>query len=236
MGWGIRRPAAARARAPCSLLPGPCRRPAVGVLAACAAAMVVLGLLFAGQKHAGWLDAAVDDRIQSGLDRYPVVLRFLFQAGHPIPVSLMTAVLVLACAMTRRWSGAVLAAVAVPAASALTEFALKPLVGRTMLGALSLPSGEATGVFALATACAVLLVNPPGHRVPGPVRLLLAVAAGLAASAVAVAMVAQAAHYFTDTVAGAAIGIGVVLGCALTLDALASRPPREPAAPPVPGG
>jgi hypothetical protein len=49
----------------------------------------------------------------------------------------MTSVLVLACLVTRRWRGAVLAAVAVPAAAGLAELVLKPLVGRTLMGALS---------------------------------------------------------------------------------------------------
>ena len=190
------------------------------------------GASLAGHGRTGWLDSAADTRIQSALDQYPPVLRFLVNAGTLVPVTLMTATLVLACVLTRRWTGAVLAAVVVPVAVALAQFVLKPLIGRTMLGALSFPSGHVTAVFALAGACAVLLLAPPGHRVPGPARLLLACAALLAASAVAIAMVAQAAHYFTDVVGGAAVGIGVVLACALTLDALAAR--RAPAARRVP--
>jgi undecaprenyl-diphosphatase len=120
--------------------------------------------------------------------------------------------------------------VAVPAASALTEFALKPLVDRTLHGNLTLPSGHATGMFALAATCAVLLLDPPGRRVPAAVRLLLACLALLAATTVSLAMVARGVHYFTDAVAGAAVGTGVVLACALILDRrgrLAVRSPRQ---------
>jgi hypothetical protein len=61
--------------------------------------------------------------------------------------------------------------------------------------------------------------------------LLLAV---LMATAVAAAMVAIGAHTFSDAVGGAAVGVGVVLACALTLDALGSLLRPEPAAPPPP--
>jgi len=208
---------------PGRLLPSPLRWPAAAVLAGCAAVTAGFGVSLAGKRPSGWLDTAADARIQSALDQHAPILRFLVGAGTLMPVTLMTAALVVACVLTRRWSGAVLAAVAVPAGITLAEYVLKPLIGRTMLGALSFPSGHVTAVFALAGACAVLLVDPPGHRVPGPARLLLALAALLAASAVAVATVAQAAHYFTDVVGGAAVGTGVVLACALTLDALATR-------------
>ena len=192
------------------------------MLASCAAVTVGFGLSLAGQGRAGWLDTAADARIRSALGHQSVP-DFLVGAVTLVSVSLVTAALILACVLTRRWSGAVLTAVAVPAAVALAEFVLKPLIGRTMEGDLSFPSGHVTAVFALAGACAVLLVDPPGRRVPGPARLLLALAALLAATAVGAAMVAEAAHYFTDVVGGAAVGTGVVLACALMLDALTTR-------------
>jgi len=139
-------------------------------------------------------------------------------AGTLIPVSLMTLALTVACLAARRWSGAVLALVATPAAGVLTEYVLKPLVNRTIRGDLAFPSGHATGMFALAATCAVLLLDPPGHRLSGAARLLLASLALLLATTVSLAMVARLSHYFTDAVAGAAIGTGVVLACALTLD------------------
>jgi membrane-associated phospholipid phosphatase len=127
-----------------------------------------------------------------------------------------------------------LAAVAAPAATGLTEYVLKPSLGQAI--GQSFPSGHATSMFALAAICAVLLVDPPRRQVPGTVRLLLIFMALLLAAAVAAAMVAMGAHRFTDAVGGAAVGIAVVLACALTLDLVVSRRPREPAAPPLPGG
>jgi membrane-associated phospholipid phosphatase len=137
----------------------------------------------------------------------------------------MTLALVLACLASRRWAGAVLAAVAVPAATGLTEYVLKPYVGQAIGQAF--PSGHATSMFALAASCAVLLVDPPRWPVPGAVRLLLVSMALLFATAVAAAMVAIGAHDFTDAVGGAAVGTAVVLACALTLDLVASRRPAR---------
>jgi membrane-associated phospholipid phosphatase len=188
----------------------------------------------AGRGLPEWLDSAFDPRIQAALGRFPSLLNWLPDLGTLGPVTLMTLALVLACLATRRWTGAVLAAVAAPAATGLTEYVLKPSLGQAI--GQSFPSGHATSMFALAAICAVLLVDPPRRQVPGTVRLLLIFMALLLAAAVAAAMVAMGAHRFTDAVGGAAVGIAVVLACALTLDLVASRRPREPAAPPLPGG
>ncbi len=223
-----------RELAPGPLLPGPLRLAAAVLLAACVAVTAVLGSRIVGRGLPGWLDSAFDPRIQAALGRFPLLLNWLPDAGTLGPVALMTLALALACLASRRWTGAVLAAVAVPAATGLTEYVLKPSVGQAIGQAF--PSGHATSMFALAAICAVLLVDPPRRHLPGPVRLLLVVVALLLAAAVAAAMVAIGAHSFTDAVGGAAVGTAVVLACALTLDLAASRRPRGPVAPPLPGG
>ena len=202
------------------LLPGWLRLPAAALLAVCAAVTAVLGIRIAGRGLPGWLDSAFDPRIQAGLGRFPSLLNWLPDIGTLGPVALMTLALILACLATRRWTGAVLAAIAVPAATGLTEYVLKPYVGQAI--GQSYPSGHATSMFALAASCAVLLVHPPRRQVPGVVRFLLVLMAVLLAAAVAAAMVAIGAHRFTDAVGGAAVGIAVVLACALTLDLAAS--------------
>ena len=133
----------------------------------------------------------------------------------------MTLALALACAATRRWSGAVLAVVAVPGAVGLTEYVLKPSAGAVLDQAF--PSGHATSSFALAAVFAILLTDPVYRRVPRALRLLLVLMALLLAAAVAATMIAIGAHVFTDAVAGAAVGTGVVLACALTLDLAVRR-------------
>ena len=206
----------------------------MALMAACVALMAVTGARFAGYGLPGWLDATFGPRIETQLGRFPVLLTWLPDVGTREPVAAMTLALILACAVTRRWRGAVLAVAAVPIAIGLTEYVLKPSVGEAIGQAF--PSGHATSMFALAASCAVLLANPPRRRVPGGVRLLLVLMAVLLAVGVASAMVANGAHSFTDAVAGAAVGTGVVLACALTLDALGSRPRSGPAAPPPPAG
>lgn len=215
MPWGIQRQRGPAAR---PLLPPGKRRPAALLATGCVVVTACLALAFGHQARADRLDAAVDAWIQGGLGSYGRPLHLLTRLGGLFSVAELTAALVLACLVTRRWRGAVLAGLAVPTAVALTEFILKPLVGRSIRGYASFPSGHATAMFALAATCAVLLANPPRPRLPRAVRLLLVAAAALVAAAVPVAMVALGFHYFTDIVAGAAIGTGTVLLTALLID------------------
>ena len=199
------------------------------LLAACVGAIAVTGVRFPGYGLPGWLDATFDPRFQAQQGRFPVLLDWLPRLGELQAVTVMTFALLLACAITRRWRGAVLTALAVPIAVGLTEYVLKPSVGEAIGQAF--PSGHATSSFALAASFAVLLANPP-LRVPAGLRLLLVLLAVLMATAVAAAMVAIGAHTVSDAVGGAAVGTGVVLACAFTLDALSSLRQREPAMPP----
>lgn len=222
---------------PRSLLPAAIRPLAAALFAVCVAVTVLLGAWFRHHTRAGWLDTAVYVRVQASLGGHPVILNLLAGLGDPIPVTAMTAALVLACLAMRIWRGAVLVGAAVPAAAALSQLLLKPLIGRTLRGELSFPSGTATGVFALVAALAVLLAGPLRPRIPAALRLLLALTAFLAAGAVAVALVGLRYHYFTDTVGGAAVGTAVVLVTALILDRLGpSRQWRRqsPTRPPAP--
>jgi len=203
------------------------------LLAACVAAIAATGVRFPGYGLPGWLDATFDPRFQAQQGRFPVLLDWLPHLGELKAVTVMTFALLLACAITRRWRGAVLTALAVPLAIGLTDYVLKPTVGEAIGAAF--PSGHATSSFALAASFAVLLANPP-RRMPGGVRLLLVFVAFLLAAAVAAAMVVNGAHTVSDAVGGAAVGTGVVLACALTLDALGSLLQPEPAAPPPPAG
>jgi len=205
---------------PRPLVPAAVRPLAATLLAACVAITVFLGVRFSQHTRAGWLDTSVDARVQAALGGHSVLLNRVAALGDPIPVTAMTAALLLACLATRRWRGAVLVAVSLPSAAAVAQLLLKPVVGRTLAGALSFPSGHATGVFALAAAFAVLLVDPLRPRMPVALRLSLVLAVLVAACAVAAALVGLRAHYFTDTVGGAAVGVAVVLATALILDRL----------------
>jgi membrane-associated phospholipid phosphatase len=193
---------------------------AAAFVLACATVVAVLGALFAGQSRPDRFDAAVGRWLRSTIGTHPAPLHVLANFGEPLLVTALTVVLVLAALVVRRWRGAVLAAVAVPLAAALTELALKPLFGRTIGGALSFPSGHATSDFALATVAAILFAAPARPRIPPFARRLLLLGAFLFAAAVAVAMVGLWYHYFTDIIGGAAVGSGTVILTALVLTAL----------------
>jgi membrane-associated phospholipid phosphatase len=218
MQWG----SAWRGPRPRLLLAEPLRGAGAALLAACVA--VVLVAFVAGRGNPGRLDTALDPRFQAWLGRFPALLNWLPHLGDLKAVTVLTAALALACVATRKWSGAVLALVAVPGAVGLTEYVLKPSVGAVL--DQGFPSGHATSSFALAAVFAILLTDPAYRRVPRALRLLLVLIALLLAAAVAATMIAIGAHVFTDAVAGAAVGTGVVLVCALTLDLVVRRTRR----------
>jgi membrane-associated phospholipid phosphatase len=75
----------------------------------------------------------------------------------------------------------------------------------------------------------VLLLAPPRPAVPRWLRILILAVTYLTAGAVIIGVIAVRFHYFTDTVAGAAVGVGTVCGLALVLDLIpAVRPSRIP--------
>jgi membrane-associated phospholipid phosphatase len=217
------RPGPPRRPAPRPLLPPEARPPAVTVLAVCVAVAAFLGVLFAHHAGPGWLDTGIDARLRSALHGHSAALNRVALLGSPGPVVALSVALVLACVLVRHWRGAVLVAVAVPTATAVTEYVLKPLVDRTLYGYQAYPSGHTTGAFVVAAVFAVLLISPPRPRLPVAWRALLALAALVAATATALAMVGMGAHYFTDTVGGAAVAIAVVLATALIIDKLGTQ-------------
>jgi membrane-associated phospholipid phosphatase len=216
---------------PRPLLPAAVRPVAAAALASCVAATAFLGTWFAHHRQAGWLDHAVDARVQASLGDHYAALDQLVRLGDLTSVTVLTAALLVACAVARRWRGVVLVAVAVPAAASITEFALKPFIDRTLSGDLSFPSGHTTGISTLAAAIAVLLAGSPRLPVPAALRVLLALGAYAVAAAVAAALVGLGMHYFTDTVGGAAVGAAIVLAAAFVIDRFAPRERQRP----VPG-
>ena len=205
------------------LLP-PSARPWAGALLACCAVLVaVLGVLFAHQSSADGFDHAIDSRVIAWLGGHRGPLLWLAAPGSLIPAVVLSAVIVGACLLTGRLNGAVLAATAVPVAVGLDEVLLKPVVDRTYWGNVVYPSGHTTAVFALAATVTVLLLPPPRPAKAAALRVLLPAAACVLGVIVAIAVIGLQWHYFTDTVAGAAVAIGTVCGLALLLDLPAVR-------------
>jgi membrane-associated phospholipid phosphatase len=106
---------------------------------------------------------------------------------------------------------------AVPLSVGLVERVLKPAFGRTYGGNLTYPSGHATALFAIAATSAVLLAptRPGNFRA---LRIAIPVMMSLVGCAVAAGVIGLRWHYFTDTVAGAAVGVLTVCGLSLVLD------------------
>jgi membrane-associated phospholipid phosphatase len=205
-----------------SLLPGCARRRAGALLVFCAILVVLLGMVFAHRTTADGLDHAVDSPIINWLAGHPGLAGRLAALGSLIPALALSAAIVIACLLTGRVNGAVLAAIGVPAAVGLNDHLCKPLVHRTYLGVLSYPSGHTATMFALATTIAVLCIPPQPVRT-GPLRVLIPAAACALGCVVGIGVIGLRWHYFTDTVAGAAVGIGTVCGLALLLDLPALR-------------
>ncbi len=205
------------------LLAGSARQWAGVVLACCIVLIAVLGALFAHQAQADRLDHVIDSPIITWLGRYQGLPLRLAAPGSLIPTGALSAVIVVACLLGGRLNGAVLAATAVLATTGLNDGLFKPLVHRTYLGVLSYPSGHTAAISALAATVAVLLLVPPQAARTWPLRALLVGAACVLGCAVAAGVIGLRWHYFTDTVAGAAVGIGTVCGLALLLDLPAVR-------------
>jgi membrane-associated phospholipid phosphatase len=240
MAWGRWRQVTASRppRPPRPLLAARTRFVVVVVVVACVAVVAALGIRYAGHTRPGPFDTSVDDWIRGRLGRTSPIFTALTWLGDPGPVTLITALIALGFARARRWRGVALAVLTVPAASVVTEVILKPLISRGIDGLHSLPSGHTTAAFSMATVGTVLLAGLPGQapgRLSRRTARLLTLAAYLLAAAVAVAMVAQGFHYFTDTIAGVGVGVGTVLLGALLIDAAAGRlaqrgpPDRNPA-------
>jgi undecaprenyl-diphosphatase len=225
MAWGRGRQVTA-GRPPRPLLTSSTRVAAIVVVAACVAVVAVLGIRYAGHTRAGPFDTSVDHWIRGRLGRTSPVFTALTWLGDPGSVTLITALIALGCARARWWRGTALAVLTIPAASVVTEVILKPIISRGIDGLHSLPSGHTTATFSMATVGAVLLAGPPGPargRLSRRTARLLTLAAYVLAAAVAVAMVTQGFHYFTDTIAGVGVGVGTVLLGALLIDLMAAR-------------
>jgi membrane-associated phospholipid phosphatase len=205
-------------------------RPRAGVLlAGCAVLVAVLCVQFAHQSTPDGFDRAVDAPFVTWFAARHGLALWLAYPGTMVPAIVLSFVIAVACLVTRRFRGAVLAVAAVPVAVELCEVLIKPLVHRTYIGQVVYPSGHTAAISALAATVTVLLFAPPQPAMPRWLRVLVLAVTYLAAVAVVVGVIALRFHYFTDTVAGAAVGIGTVCGLALVLDLIpAVRPSRIP--------
>lgn len=205
------------------LVPRQSRRLAAGVILLGAALLTALAVEYAGSSSAGRIDRAIDDRLIAHFGQYARLVRALADLGSPEPVFASSLLLVLALAVLRRPRGALLAAFAPIIASATTEWVLKPLVDRTQGGALSFPSGRATGFCTVAAVVVLLVLDQTPPRLRLRFQMIVCLAAVGLACCVTAAVVAARDHYATDTVGGACVALVTVLTLGLAIDGLADR-------------
>jgi len=194
------------------------QRRAWGLLTACVAVAVAIGAAFAHQSTADWFDRVADDPVIRLLGGHQGLLLWMQDPGTQVPAGLLSLAMAVACLVTRRLNGVVLALVAVFVATRIDEWLLKPLFHRTYLGALSYPSGHTTSVVTIIACYVVLFLLPP--RRPLARRWLLAGLAVLLALVVitALGVIGLRWHYLTDVVGGAAVGVAAVCALCLLID------------------
>jgi membrane-associated phospholipid phosphatase len=201
-------------------------------LTACVIVVVVSGLLFKGKTVPDGFDNAIDSPVITLFHTHGGLLLWLALPGTLIPTVTISVVTAAGCLLAKRPTGAVLAVAAVPAATGLTDGLLKHLFHRTYLGALSFPSGHTASVTGMTATLALLLLVPPQRARTRAVRAEVVAAACLLTVMVVIGVIGLRWHYFTDTVAGAAVGVGTVLGLAFLLDLATDAVNRRRASPP----
>jgi undecaprenyl-diphosphatase len=181
--------------------------------------VAVPGVAFAHHSTADGFDRLVDEPVVRWLGGpNGALLTWMQYPGTQVPALVISVAIAVACLRSRRYTGAILALVAVVVATRVDEWLLKPLFHRTYLGALSYPSGHTTSVVAMTTVYALLFLLPPQDaRTRAPRIAGLAVLLALTVITV-FGVIGLRWHYLTDTIGGAAVGIGTVLALALALD------------------
>lgn len=187
-------------------------------------------MIGAGKSHGNALDRPVDAWIRGQIGPDHATLQLIANVGV-YGSDLAAAAIVVAALALRRWNAAALTLISVPVAFVLTEYIIKPLVRERIDNFFTYPSGHTEAVFCVVAVLAVLLVNPQRFQPALWLRVLIVAAAAAVGVAVGIAMIGLDYHYLTDTVAGGAAGLGVVLGTALALDHPAGRRRLRPTVP-----
>jgi membrane-associated phospholipid phosphatase len=186
------------------------------------------------------LDTTIDNwLIPLGENHYRPVAALAALGSPPVTIVAIIACLTAIWRTRRYWPAGVLTVMGPVLAVVVAESVLKPLLGRTHYGDLSLPSGHATAVTSVVMAFLVAFV---AAGLPGRVwlRRLMVLFALLAVAGTALAVVALDRHYATDAVAGVLTGACVSGLVALVLDAgmraLAFHPAEDALPEPIDDG
>ncbi|HEY1969380.1 MAG TPA: phosphatase PAP2 family protein [Pseudonocardia sp.] len=195
------------------------RLPALALAALGWVGCVVLGLRYAGARHAGRLDTAVIHQVYQVVGEKGPLAALLVSPSSPPVVYAVIGVTVLLALLARRWEFAALAILGPALAVGLVEWVGKPLVDRRLAGALSYPSGHTVSTISAFTVA--MLGLAAGARIA---RKVLALLAWLVVTAsVMVGLVGMNYHYPTDTLGGLGVVLGTMLPAAVLVDLLAAR-------------
>jgi membrane-associated phospholipid phosphatase len=146
------------------------------------------------------------------------VVASFFASGPVVALAGVLAAIWTAWRLRRPASGVAL--VAAPAVAGMIELALKSVIGRArpVTAILSgesgngYPSGHVTGFSALVVALLVVWMLEPGEATRAE-RWAAAALVGASIVLVAWSRIALGAHYMTDTIGGALLGVSVGLVC-----------------------
>ncbi|GEL25448.1 membrane protein [Pseudonocardia sulfidoxydans NBRC 16205] len=203
------------------VLPRPLNVIAVVVIVPALVVLVVGAVLVAGHDYG----SALDERIEESLGAvragragfFPVVIALGNVASMVVLVVVVTAV----CLAVGRPRIALLALFGPALTGVLTSIVLKPVVGRTLDGADSYPSGHTGAATALTLVVALLLAS--AVRATAARIVIVVVLPSVVAATMATALVVQNVHYPTDTVGGACTALVAVLTVALVIDRTAGQ-------------
>lgn len=224
---GAAAPDGRRTAEPRPAVPEALRVGGTAVAAVAALGFAALAIRYRAGSRPGALDAQLMGRLGSALRAYHRVVDVVVHLGDPLPVLLIALVLAAFAARARNARLVVLAVLA-PLLTGLLTTAAKVLVGRTLDGDLSLPSGHTAAVTCLAVVGALVHLSRR-HRAPvAPAADLLLVT--VLAAVTGAALVGARVHYATDTIAGYCAALATTLALARLLDALGERRARRLAA------
>lgn len=210
------------------LLPADLRRPAAAAAAGCAALLVLLAVIVAGTATATPFDTWVEQVIASHHVLRGQGPSLAIVAGEPVTVVVVAFLASAWCASGRRWRSAALMVLG-PGLTGLAETILKPVLGRTIhIGALAFPSGHTAGATALGLALTLVIAGYVRQR--RELWILVGVLLSASGAAVvAVGLVAERAHYPTDTIGGFCLALTMTVATAAGIDRVARVRGRAPA-------
>ncbi|NMI00079.1 phosphatase PAP2 family protein [Pseudonocardia sp. K10HN5] len=211
---------------PASLIPESGVRATAAVALLASAILAVLAMRYADTTAAGALDGSLAGRVHAFTAGHRHALNTVMHFGEPTSVIVMAGVLALTCLALRRRLLAVLAVLG-PAVTGLLTSALKPLVGRTFHGDLSMPSGHTGGITAIALVVALIVANVVDPRLRGRVLSLMLLGAVAVAVTMGIALIALSIHYPTDVLGGFCTAVAAVGGVSLLLQWWEARSRRS---------